>query len=98
MLSERDSVSFCVSGERLEERESGATNDVLKAQLDACRNQVQDWSRVVLAYEPVWAIGTGKVATPEQAQETRAYVGLVALSSIFTRCCKTLLESSMEDQ
>ncbi len=36
--------------------------------------QVSDWSRVVLAYEPVWAIGTGKTATPEQAQEVHAAI------------------------
>jgi len=38
--------------------------------MDACKESVKDWSKVVVAYEPVWAIGTGKVATPEQAQET----------------------------
>ena len=47
---------------------------MLKAQLDACKESVKDWSKVVVAYEPVWAIGTGKVATPEQAQDTQAYV------------------------
>jgi len=47
---------------------------VIKAQMDACKESVKDWSKVVVAYEPVWAIGTGKVATPEQAQETQAYV------------------------
>ncbi len=36
--------------------------------------QVSDWDRVVLAYEPVWAIGTGKTATPEQAQEVHAAI------------------------
>lgn len=66
-------VILCI-GEKLDERENGTTNDVLKAQLDACKDSVQDWSKVVVAYEPVWAIGTGKVATPEQAQETQAYV------------------------
>ena len=64
---------LCI-GEQLAEREAGTTNDVLKEQLDAVKLAVSDWSRVVIAYEPVWAIGTGKVATPEQAQETHAYV------------------------
>ena len=67
------SVILCI-GEKLEEREAGTTNEVLKQQLDACKGAVQDWSKVVVAYEPVWAIGTGKVASPEQAQDTQAYV------------------------
>ena len=66
-------VILCI-GEKLDEREAGTTNAVLKAQLDACKESVKDWSKVVIAYEPVWAIGTGKVATPDQAQETQAYV------------------------
>jgi len=61
-------------GELLEQREAGTTNDVLKAQLDAFLPSVSDWNRIVIAYEPVWAIGTGKSATPEMAQETHAYI------------------------
>lgn len=72
-LSKGLNVILCI-GEKLEEREAGETNNVLKVQLDACKTAVSDWSKVVIAYEPVWAIGTGKVATPEQAQETQAYV------------------------
>ena len=43
--------------------------DVILGQLGAVAKEVQDWSKIVVAYEPVWAIGTGKVATTEQAQE-----------------------------
>ncbi|XP_070292244.1 triosephosphate isomerase A-like [Salvelinus sp. IW2-2015] len=60
--------SLCVQ-EKLEEREAGTTEDVVYAQTQAIADSVKDWSKVVLAYEPVWAIGTGKTASPEQAQE-----------------------------
>ncbi|MCX5706553.1 MAG: triose-phosphate isomerase [Candidatus Omnitrophica bacterium] len=65
----------CV-GESLKEREAGQTFDVLK---DHVQNGLADISeeevtRLVIAYEPVWAIGTGKVATPEQAQEAHKYI------------------------
>jgi len=56
-------------GEKLEEREAGKTTEVVFRQLAAMLPNISDWSKVVLAYEPVWAIGTGKTATPEQAQE-----------------------------
>ena len=55
---------MCV-GEKLDERESNRTEDVLREQLEACKASINDWRKVVIAYEPVWAIGTGKVATPE---------------------------------
>ncbi|MBA0679042.1 hypothetical protein Goari_010840 [Gossypium aridum] len=56
-------------GETLEQRESGSTMAVVAAQTKAIAEKVTNWENVVLAYEPVWAIGTGKVATPAQAQE-----------------------------
>jgi len=70
-LSQGLGVIACI-GELLEEREAGKTQDVNERQLKAIADKVSDWSKVVIAYEPVWAIGTGKVATPEQAQEVHA--------------------------
>lgn len=67
-LSEGLSVIACI-GELLEEREAGKTQDVVFRQTKFIADKVSDWSKVVLAYEPVWAIGTGKTASPEQAQE-----------------------------
>eukprot|EP00919_Chromeraceae_sp_WS-2016_P081064 GHVR01191533.1.p1 GENE.GHVR01191533.1~~GHVR01191533.1.p1 ORF type:complete len:250 (+),score=61.71 GHVR01191533.1:73-822(+) len=67
------SVGLCI-GEVLEERESGKTKDVLFKQLQAVLPRVTDWSLVVIAYEPVWAIGTGKTATPDQAQEVHKWI------------------------
>merc|ERR1712196_249954 len=52
----------------------GETVEVLIPQLEAIVANPSDWSRMVIAYEPVWAIGTGLVATPEQAQETHAEI------------------------
>ncbi|MDE7329559.1 MAG: triose-phosphate isomerase [Clostridia bacterium] len=63
----------CV-GETLEERETGVTQKVLDRQLTEGLKGVEDVTKVVIAYEPVWAIGTGKTATDEQAQETIAYI------------------------
>ncbi|KAG5980910.1 triosephosphate isomerase [Claviceps digitariae] len=62
------SVIWCC-GESLEEREAGKTVAVVTKQLEALKAQINDWSKIVIAYEPIWAIGTGKVATTEQAQE-----------------------------
>ncbi|NP_001171739.1 triosephosphate isomerase 1 [Saccoglossus kowalevskii] len=64
-------VIACI-GEKLDEREAGKTEEVVFRQTKAIKEAVSDWSKVVLAYEPVWAIGTGKTATPDQAQEVHA--------------------------
>jgi triosephosphate isomerase len=70
-VKEGMSVMACI-GEQLAERENGTTMDVCAAQLAAIAKElsIADWAQVVVAYEPVWAIGTGKVATPEQAEQT----------------------------
>lgn len=65
-------VIFCI-GETLLERESNKTFDVIRTQLELGLKDVK-MSEVILAYEPVWAIGTGKTATPEQAQEVHAFI------------------------
>jgi len=65
------SVIACL-GEHLSERESGQTFDVVFRQIKSLADNIKDWSRVVIAYEPVWAIGTGKTATPVQAQEVQS--------------------------
>jgi len=66
---------LCV-GESLEEREAGATLDVIERQLEGGLKDIdgETTAGIVVAYEPVWAIGTGKVATPEQAQEVHAFI------------------------
>jgi len=61
-------VIACV-GETLQEREANDTMKVIEKQMKAIAANVNDWSKVVVAYEPVWAIGTGKTASPAQAQE-----------------------------
>lgn len=62
-------IIACI-GEKLEERKSGRTMAVCEEQLGAIRAKLEDWSNIIIAYEPVWAIGTGVTATSEQAQET----------------------------
>ncbi|ESQ46008.1 hypothetical protein EUTSA_v10000249mg [Eutrema salsugineum] len=72
-LSEGLGVIACI-GEKLEEREAGKTFDVCFEQMKAFADAVPSWDNVVVAYEPVWAIGTGKVASPQQAQEVHVAV------------------------
>jgi triosephosphate isomerase len=65
----------CV-GETLEEREAGKLNEVIERQMNVGLKDVSaaDCEKLVIAYEPVWAIGTGKTATPDQAQEVHALI------------------------
>ncbi len=68
-------VIFCI-GETLEEREANKQNKVVKAELDGSVYNLtkEEWKNIILAYEPIWAIGTGKTATAEQAEEMLAYI------------------------
>ena len=68
-------VIFCI-GESLAEREAGKQNEVVKAELEGSVFNLpeEDFRKIVIAYEPIWAIGTGKTATAEQAEEIHAYI------------------------
>lgn len=68
-------VIFCI-GESLEEREANKQNEVVKAELEGSvfHLSAEDFAKIVIAYEPIWAIGTGKTATAEQAEEIHAYI------------------------
>ena len=72
----QDLIPIFCCGEVLEEREKGEHFNVVKRQLENTlfKLEKEDFERVVIAYEPVWAIGTGKTATPEQAQEMHAFI------------------------
>ena len=75
-LSKGLKVILCV-GETLEQRESNQTFDVISKQVKPVASKVKDWSNIVVAYEPVWAIGTGKVASKEQASTCAVHHHLV---------------------
>jgi triosephosphate isomerase len=66
---------MCV-GERLEERDNGTTYEVLEKQLTRGLKDIakEDVARIIIAYEPVWAIGTGRTATPKQAEEAHKFI------------------------
>lgn len=68
-------VIFCI-GEVLEDREAGKQNEIVKTQLEGSLFDLtaEEFSHIILAYEPVWAIGTGKTATADQAEEMHAFI------------------------
>ena len=80
----------CV-GETLEERESGVTEKVFDRRLEVGLKGIEDITAVVIAYEPVWAIGTGKTATDEQAEETIAYIRKKIGELFCPKCAEKLI-------
>ncbi len=75
----------CV-GETLQERETGKTEEVLKRQIEIGLEGVEDLTKLVIAYEPVWAIGTGKTATAEQANETIGFIRKTLAEKFCSAC------------
>jgi len=77
---------ICV-GETLEEREAGKTNDVVKSHVEGAYAGLskEEALKTVVAYEPVWAIGTGKVATPAQAKEVHAFIRNELLAKLYDK-------------
>jgi triosephosphate isomerase len=90
---------FCV-GETLDERESSRTNDVVARQIDAVLSVtgVRAFARAIIAYEPVWAIGTGRNASPEQAQEVHSMIRtkLAALDGMIAESVRILYGGSVK--
>ncbi|MDJ0644926.1 MAG: triose-phosphate isomerase [Flavobacteriaceae bacterium] len=74
-LEHKMEVIFCF-GEKLEDRQGGNHFDIVREQLSDSLFHLNDvdWDNIILAYEPVWAIGTGETASPEQAQEMHAFI------------------------
>jgi len=73
---ENDLLPILCIGEKLEEREAGLMHEILEKQLSAGFSEIdsEEAGQIVVAYEPVWAIGTGKTATPDQAQDAHVYI------------------------
>lgn len=98
-LQEQLMPILCV-GETLEEREQGVTEAVVARQLDAVlqRHGVMSFDRILVAYEPVWAIGTGRTATPQQAQDVHAFIRarLAAHDSAVASRCRIMYGGSMK--
>jgi triosephosphate isomerase len=84
-------VILCV-GESLEQREQGTAESVVSGQLNGALSGLtaSDLDRIIVAYEPVWAIGTGRTASPEQAQEMHAFIRRVFMERYSDRAANDL--------
>ena len=74
----------------MEERETGKTEEVLKTQIYEGLKDIEDIKKIVIAYEPVWAIGTGKTATAAQANETIAFIRKTVGEMFCPKCAEAL--------
>lgn len=83
---------FCV-GELLEQRESGKTMEVVSSQVEKGFKGItsEQMKNIIIAYEPVWAIGSGKTATPEQAQEVHAFIRELVAKKFSTSSAENLI-------
>ncbi len=81
-------VIACI-GETLAEREAGNLESVLTAQMNAIIANVKSWADVVIAYEPVWAIGTGVVASPQQAQDAHSFLRTLLATKVSANVAAT---------
>ena len=83
---EKGLVPIVCVGESLEERETGKTEEVLLRQITEGLKGVEDLSKLVIAYEPIWAIGTGKTATSQQANETIGFIRKTLAENFCPKC------------
>ncbi len=84
-------IIFCF-GEELDDRKSETHFDVVKKQLSTVLFDLDatQWQKIILAYEPVWAIGTGETASPEQAQEMHAFIRSLILENYDSSCANAV--------
>jgi triosephosphate isomerase (TIM) len=83
-------VIACI-GEQLEDRDQGRAFDIVSQQLNSVISAVRNWSNILIAYEPVWAIGTGRNATPEQAQEMHLKIRQFIAEKVSTTISQEIL-------
>ena len=83
---EKGLIPIVCVGESLEERETGKTEEVLLRQITEGLKGVEDLSKLVIAYEPIWAIGTGKTATSQQANETIGFIRKTLAENFCPKC------------
>jgi triosephosphate isomerase len=100
IASESNIIPVLCIGETLEQRQTGATETVIAAQLEAVisLSGIAGFDKAVIAYEPVWAIGTGETASPEQAQQVHQFIRnkLAALDAVIANKVRILYGGSMK--